>query len=130
MEHELQTLGVDLRDVFRPAGGPSRLTARRVLALVEHPAEGGRLWASQMALAPAPEPGAPVEPPSWRGWTYDRQVMVGIFEVLSAANWQRTDGKGPKPKPLPRPETAAPRTTGRAYLRTRLAERKRAAGGG
>ena len=51
------------------------------------------------------------------GWRIADFVLAGIFDVLQVANWQRSGGKGRRPKPLPRPGTG-PKTetlTGGSY---------------
>ncbi|MFC6090877.1 hypothetical protein [Saccharothrix lopnurensis] len=115
MERELADKGLDLRDVYRPGGGPSRLTPRRVLALVEHPREGGPLWAALAADVPA-EPAVESAEMTHHGWTLDRHLLAAIVDLLQAANFQRAQGKGPKPVPMPRPRTTR-RITGRDFLR-------------
>jgi hypothetical protein len=127
VERELADKGIDLRDVYLPGGGPSRLTPRRVLALVEHPREGNPLWAAKAAETP-PATDAEPGPPSWHGWTFDRHLLAGIFDVLQFANYQRNHGKGPAPKPVIRPTTAARRTTGRDYMRSGMGRARRVAG--
>lgn len=108
--------------MFRPAGGSSRLTPRRVLSLCEHPREGGPLWASKAAALPPDDVTEPGEM-SWHGWTFDRHLRVAMVEILQTANWQRGSGKGRAPKPLPRPKSPARRMTGRDYLRRGMAGR-------
>lgn len=44
-----------------------------------------------------------------RAWTADRVLLAGIFNVLQAANYQRANGKGKKPKTLDPPEIKKPR---------------------
>lgn len=36
-------------------------------------------------------------------WGDTEHLLAGIFDVLSGANWQRSGGKGPRPKPVKRP---------------------------
>jgi hypothetical protein len=36
-------------------------------------------------------------------WTRTEHLLAAAVDVLNAANWQRGGGKGPRPKPLPRP---------------------------
>lgn len=36
-------------------------------------------------------------------WSPELHRLTDIFDVLSAANWQRSGGKGPRPKPTRRP---------------------------
>ena len=122
MERELQELGLDLRDVYRPGGGPSRLTPRRVLALVEHPREGGPLWAAK-AAEPAPPDAKPAAEMTWHGWTLDRHLMAAVVDLLQANNFLTAAGKGPQPRPVPRPKSHQARTTGHDYVRGLKARR-------
>lgn len=47
MELDLWERGVDYRDFYKPGGGPSRLTLRRLLLIVEDlPMFGSRFWAA------------------------------------------------------------------------------------
>lgn len=36
-------------------------------------------------------------------WSQETHMLAGVTDILAGANWQRSDGKGPQPKPLPRP---------------------------
>ncbi|MGW4114824.1 hypothetical protein ACWEFJ_28450 [Actinosynnema sp. NPDC004786] len=120
-------MGLDLRDVYRPGGGPTRLTPRRVLALVEHPREGGPLWAAK-AAEPPPLDATPAEM-GHHGWTLDRHFLAAIVDLLQAANFQRGGGKGSAPKPVPRPAAPKQRVSGRDYLRAGRPKARRVAGG-
>lgn len=40
----------------------------------------------------------------FRGWTIDRYFLAAALDVLQAANYQRSGGKGRKPKPAYRPK--------------------------
>lgn len=40
--------------------------------------------------------------PDWR-WTIPAHLLAGISDILAGANWQRSGGKGKRPKPLERP---------------------------
>lgn len=60
------------------------------------------------------EPDGPARAMDLVGWTYDRELLAGIFEAILrltsitiAANSK--DGKVPKVTPLPRPQTAVQR---------------------
>jgi hypothetical protein len=44
-------------------------------------------------------------PKSW-WWTPDTDLLAGILFAVQAANWQRSGGKGAKPKPVTRPTEA------------------------
>lgn len=50
-------------------------------------------------------------------WGLPEQLLAGIVDVLTWANYQRAGGKGPKPKPIPRPGV---KTNTRRYGRTTL----------
>jgi hypothetical protein len=42
-------------------------------------------------------------------WDRDELLLAGIYDLLAAANWQRSGRKNsPKPKPLPRPGVNLP----------------------
>lgn len=43
------------------------------------------------------------------GWSLTDQLLAATLDTLRGANWQRSGGKGAKPKPIPRPGTG-PRT--------------------
>lgn len=36
-------------------------------------------------------------------WSSADYLLAAIYDVLAAGNWQRGGGKGPRPKPIPRP---------------------------
>lgn len=36
-------------------------------------------------------------------WGSTEHLLAGVFDVLQGANWQRSGGKGTRPKPLQRP---------------------------
>lgn len=38
-------------------------------------------------------------------WGLTEQLLAAVHDRLAAANWQRAGGKGPRPKPIPRPGT-------------------------
>lgn len=39
-------------------------------------------------------------------WGLTDHLLAAVLDSLRAANWQRSGGKGPKPKPIPRPGVA------------------------
>lgn len=41
--------------------------------------------------------------PDAAGWGLSEQLLAAAIDALRAANWQRSGGKGPYPKPVPRP---------------------------
>lgn len=58
-------------------------------------------------------------------WGVGEHLLAGIFDTLQGANYQRAGGKGPKPKPIPRPGekssdkqlTAAPEGEGQLFVK-------------
>jgi hypothetical protein len=46
-------------------------------------------------------------------WTVETHLLAGIHDRLAQANWQRGGGKGPRPKPIPRPGTRNERKYGK-----------------
>jgi hypothetical protein len=41
--------------------------------------------------------------PDSAGWTLESHLLAVVADALRGANWQRSGGKGSKPKPIPRP---------------------------
>jgi hypothetical protein len=62
-----------------------------VLWLIEH-------MPPDSALAAAAQGG-----PQFRGWRHDTYLLAAVVDVLQAANYQRSGGKGTKPDPVKRP---------------------------
>ena len=42
-------------------------------------------------------------------WTPEAHLLAATVDLLAGANWQRGDGKGPRPKPVERPSDTAER---------------------
>lgn len=40
-------------------------------------------------------------------WSPEMHRLTDVAELLAGANWQRANGKGPKPKPIKRPRVVA-----------------------
>lgn len=38
-----------------------------------------------------------------REWSTEAHLLASIYDALAAANWQRSGGKGKRPKPIERP---------------------------
>lgn len=36
-------------------------------------------------------------------WSDDTHLLASLLDLTAGANWQRGNGKGPKPKPVQRP---------------------------
>ncbi|MEV7212080.1 hypothetical protein AB0O31_03150 [Kitasatospora cineracea] len=61
-----------------------------------------------------------------RAWNSTEYLLADLFDVLAAANWQRTgDKNAPRPKPYPRP-AAVDRRADAATAAARAAARERA----
>lgn len=56
-----------------------------------------------------------------RGWTMDRVLLAGIFNVLTAANYQRGNGKGRKPKMIDPPAISKRGAGGRSKAAAHVA---------
>lgn len=87
----MQTLGLDLRDLWRPG---TAVTPRYVLWLVEQ-------LPQESALAAAQRGG-----PQFRPWTPTNHLLAGVVNLLHAANRQR-GGKKTR-EPLVKPPTVKP----------------------
>lgn len=44
--------------------------------------------------------------PELAEWTADSDLLAGIFNALQDGNWQRAGGRGSRPKPVERPQSA------------------------
>ena len=73
--------------------GTHRLTWRRLGLLIRHLPDGSAtMRAFHGPLA---------------SWGVTEHLLAGVVDVLQGANWQRSGGKGRKPKPLDRPKSAS-----------------------
>lgn len=81
---------VDLRDVFAEAATES---PRLLLTLAEQLPDDSALVATHHGG------------PEFRGWTASRYLLAGIFDAVQAGNWQRSGGRGRKPRPVRRPQS-------------------------
>lgn len=41
--------------------------------------------------------------PDSHAWGLTEQLLASAVDALAGANWQRANGKGPRPTPIPRP---------------------------
>lgn len=100
IDYDLLTLGLDIRWV-----GTSDLTWRRLRSVITY-------LPSTSALGRSVNGDAAV-------WGTTEYLLAHAVDELAAANWQR-GGKGPRPKPIPRPGADDPGTrklgTGRMTL--------------
>lgn len=84
VEYDLITLGLRLRDLGTPA-----LPWRDLLVIVRQSPRTSAVARSMYVEQSA--------------WGLPEQLLASILDALSAANWQRGGGKGPRPAPLTRP---------------------------
>lgn len=85
IEHDLVCAGWTLDDV------PGRLNWRALNRFVRQSAkQPGSAFARELAGDDA-------------GWGMTEMLLASILDGVAAGNWQRGGGKGPRPKPVPRP---------------------------
>jgi hypothetical protein len=53
-----------------------------------------------------PESSLRAERDEGAGWSLSDHLLASAVDALRGGNWQRSGGKGSKPKPIPRPGTA------------------------
>jgi hypothetical protein len=92
--YDLQVIGVDLRDLWRPNTG---VTPRYVLWLVGQLPPESAFRASQQGG------------PAFRAWTPTLHVLVGVANLLNAANRQRAGKKTREPLIRPPSPTSKPK---------------------
>lgn len=63
-----------------------------------------------MILGNSPRGSAYVRSLTGDDWTMTDHLLAAVIDTLQAANWQRTDGKGQVPKPIPRPGAKSSQT--------------------
>lgn len=126
---DLALHGVDLRDLWRPGGGRSRMTWRHLAALWDV-LPGSCVTKTQLRDALGDERLAELagEPPPGHGpWTHEALLLAGVIDAVRTLTWRFeqanfTDGKKiPAPEPLRRPGVAGRKrrkltTQGLAYL--------------
>lgn len=121
--------------MWRPGGGPSKLTWRRIQILVDHlPPESACKTAGREEMDPADLAALPA--PSGHGpWSQVEMRLADLYDQLSwliYATYHAQGGKPKRPKPYPRPGVADDRRKRRvtpegvAYLQ-RLRQRHGAA---
>lgn len=49
-------------------------------------------------------------------WGAAEHLLAGVFDALQMGNWQRGEGKGQRPSPLPRPGVKQQRRHGQTTL--------------
>jgi hypothetical protein len=49
-------------------------------------------------------------------WGLVAQLLAAVHDQLASGNWQRSGGKGPRPKPLPRPGIKQPQQYGKTQM--------------
>ncbi len=129
LDGDLALRGIDLRDLFRPGGGTSRLTWRHLLAVWEAlPGECLTKTALRDELGDEKlaELGA-AERKGHGAWTHEALLLAAVIDAVRRLTWRFEqvsfeDGrKIPPPEPLPRPGVVAKRqrklnAQGLAYL--------------
>lgn len=50
-------------------------------------------------------------------WTLTNHLLAGVIDLQAQANFMWSDGKGPKPKPIPRPGVEAAKRRGTPHTR-------------
>lgn len=73
----------DLLDLWR-----GEMTPRKAAALAVSLPAGARIWGA-LGYDTA--------------WSMEALLLAGVVDALNGGNWQRSGGKGPQPKPVPRP---------------------------
>lgn len=115
IEWDLRQTGVDVRDVFRPGGGASKLTPRQVLSFVSRLGPGSVLYAEVNGLG--------VE---GVGWDRPLEALTAILDelrlntVLSIAPYLPKGKKLPTPTPTERPGEKAARPAPRTVRASEL----------
>jgi hypothetical protein len=100
--------------VFRPGGGASRLTFRRLLSLVEQlPPESRTKTAMRDDMDPFEIAAQVEEPrPGWGPWSHTDHLLAQIGERLDSLQVTlvrvMTEAKPSDPPPLPRPGVLTP----------------------
>lgn len=88
MEADLLAIGLHRRDI-----GTERLSWHELRVLIEHSSRESAVFRAR-------------NPKSWP-WSVDTDLLAGILFTLQGANWQRSGGRGEKPKPMERPKDRA-----------------------
>jgi hypothetical protein len=94
-----------------------KMTPRRAGVLAANLPHGSTVWLAQGQDA---------------GWSVEAQLLAQAVDALNGANWQRTAGKGAKPKPVDRPAALLKRaqaTERNAARAARFLARRRVRGG-
>lgn len=68
--------------------------------------------------------------PEWAGWTVTNDQTAMVIDALRGANWQRSNGKGPRPDPSWRPSDVAEQRAKDERLRARAARHQQKLRGG
>lgn len=108
VEADLGFRGIDLRDLRRPGGGPSRLTWRRLRVFIDAlPAESATKTAIRDAMPEEKLLEMAGEPPASHGpWSRTDHLMAQVIDLLKwliFATYAVQGGHPNEPDPLPRP---------------------------
>lgn len=85
LEYELIKLGLRLRECPSPA-----FNWRDLWVIVENMGRDSAVYKA-------------IHPDDDTTWTNDTYLLANVVDALTAHLWQAGGGKGPRPKPLPRP---------------------------
>jgi hypothetical protein len=80
-----------------------RITARQVIRWLENQPPGNAVERSML--------GEDAE------WTLTNHLLAGVVDLQQQGNFMWSDGKGPKPKPVPRPGVGQPKRSGTPHTR-------------
>ena len=109
MEQDLADRGHDLRDWYRPRGGASRLTTRRLLLLVDGlPRESSRFWCAVTDMEPI---------------TWDQIILADIYALHTKQIhpvWTRREDQRKRRAKAAKHARIAARERKRAAMRKKL----------
>lgn len=124
--------------MWRPAGGVSRLTWRRLRVLVDGlPPESLTKTAIRDGMSLQEWASRPDGPQAWGPWSHEAHLLAGIRDGIASLTWvtqaQWAKQPGPRPELTPRPgvgegplaAVAAVRKTGKARAEAALIARVR-----
>jgi hypothetical protein len=103
IEYDLAERGFDLLDLWRPVPVERPLSWRKLAVLLVNLPPESRFKAEQLADL-EDEPVEPVEDDGKFGpWSQAEMLLARIGDGIDQLAFMWTDGKGPRPKPFPRP---------------------------
>ncbi|MEO3856238.1 hypothetical protein [Acrocarpospora sp. B8E8] len=99
---------MDLRDLFKPGGGPSRLTWRLLGVLIRNlPMESATKTAMRNSMSGTElEAAGKAADPSEGQWSQEEMLLARVHDAIRHLEWaliRVNGGKGKPPEPMPRP---------------------------